>query len=161
MQLKRLLQCYRCGTRRYGRNCTSQLQSPECACHFRRRVNENENCQPHSRTAARLLGGYGRRLRPGLRARQHGRPRVSISKCHYQGELAPIPPRMFRPSTDWTDAGPIIEPEHIDLISDFGQWMARHSKREDYSRADASPLVAAMRAYLMWEYGDEVPSSDE
>jgi hypothetical protein len=39
--------------------------------------------------------------------------------------------------------------------------MARHGKYEDYSRADVSPLVAAMRAYLMWEYGEEVPPSAE
>lgn len=90
-----------------------------------------------------------------------GGPRVSISKCHIEGEIAPISQCAFRPSTDWIDAGPIIEREHIDLISDFGRWMARHSKREDYSRPDSSPLVAAMRAYLMWEYGDEVPSTDE
>jgi hypothetical protein len=37
--------------------------------------------------------------------------------------------------------------------------MARHGKREDYSRADVSPLVTAMRAYLTREYGDEVPAS--
>jgi hypothetical protein len=65
----------------------------------------------------------------------------------------------FDPSTSWAQAGPIIEREQIDLVSDFGRWMARHSKRDDYSRPDASPLVAAMRAYLTWEYGDEVPDS--
>ena len=63
----------------------------------------------------------------------------------------------FSPSTSWAQAGPIIEREHIDLISDFGRWMARHGKRQDYSRVDVSPLVTAMRAYLMWEYGDELP----
>lgn len=88
-------------------------------------------------------------------------PHVCISKCHDQGELVSVPLRAFRPSTSWSDAGPIIERNHIDLISDFGRWMARHSSREDYSRADASPLVAAMRAYLTWEYGDEVPPSVE
>ncbi|MVW64542.1 DUF2591 domain-containing protein [Massilia sp. NEAU-DD11] len=65
----------------------------------------------------------------------------------------------FSPSTSWAQAGPIIEREHIDLVSDFGRWMARHGKQQDYSRADVSPLVTAMRAYLMWEYGDEVPAS--
>lgn len=88
-------------------------------------------------------------------------PRVCIRKCHDQGELVSVPPRVFRPSTSWSDAGPIIEREHIDLASDFGRWMARHERREDYSRADVSPLVTAMRAYLMWEYGDEVPASAE
>jgi len=62
----------------------------------------------------------------------------------------------FIPRTSWVQAGPLIEREHIDLISDFVRWMARHGKRQDYSRADVSPLVTAMRAYLMWEYGDEV-----
>jgi hypothetical protein len=42
-------------------------------------------------------------------------------------------------------------------VHDFGRWMAKHGRREDYSRPDVSPLVAAMRAYLAWEYGDEVP----
>lgn len=88
-------------------------------------------------------------------------PRVCINKIHDQGELVPVPPRTFKPSTSWSDAGPIIDREKIDLVSDFGRWMARHSRRDDYSRPDASPLVAAMRAYLMWEYGDELPSSAE
>ncbi len=89
-------------------------------------------------------------------------PRVCISKCHNdQGELVPVAPRAFRPSTSWGDGGPFIEREHIDLISDFGRWMARHGQRDDYSRADVSPLVTAMRAYLMREYGDEVPRSAE
>jgi len=88
-------------------------------------------------------------------------PRVCISKYHDQDELVSVPLRPFRPSISWSDAGPIIERECIDLINDFGRWMARHGKREEYSRADVSPLVTAMRAYLMWEYGDEVPSSAE
>lgn len=87
--------------------------------------------------------------------------RVCISHCHDKGELVPVPPRAFRPSTSRSDAGPVIERECIDLLSDFGRWMARHGKHESYSRADMSPLVAAMRAYLMWEYGDEVPLSVE
>lgn len=67
------------------------------------------------------------------------------------------PGGAFSPSTSWAEAGPIIEREQIDLVSDFGRWMARHSKRDDYSRPNVSPLVAAMRAYLAWDYGDEVP----
>jgi hypothetical protein len=86
-------------------------------------------------------------------------PCVCISKCHDYGELVSVPLRAFRPSTSWSEGGPFIEREHIDLVSDFGRWMARHGKREDYSRADGSPLVAAMRAYLMREYGDEVPTA--
>lgn len=87
-------------------------------------------------------------------------PRVCISRCHNdQDALVPVPPRVFQPSTNWGDGGPFIEREKIDLVHDFGRWMARHERREDYSRADVSPLVTAMRAYLMWEYGDELPTS--
>ena len=68
-----------------------------------------------------------------------------------------VPPRAFRPSTSWGDGGPFIEREKIDLVHDFGRWIERHERREDYSRADVLPLVSAMRVYLMWEYGDEVP----
>lgn len=76
-------------------------------------------------------------------------PRVCISRCHNdKGELVSIPPRVFQPSSSWGDAGPIIEREYIDLVSDFGRWMAQHGKRDDYSRADTSPLVVAMRAIL-------------
>lgn len=63
----------------------------------------------------------------------------------------------YAPSTNWAQGGPIIEREQIDLVCDFGRWMAMHGKHQQYSRPATSPLIAAMRAYLMWEYGDEVP----
>jgi hypothetical protein len=85
---------------------------------------------------------------------------VVIFNCLDSGQLVEAEPlARFSPSTKWSDAGPIIEHEKIDLVHDFGRWMARHSKRDDYSRPDVSPLVAAMRAYLAWEYGDELPSA--
>jgi len=68
---------------------------------------------------------------------------------------------VFSPSSNWAQAGPIIEVQQIDLICDFGRWMARHGKHEEYSRPSEQPLVAAMRAYLMWEYGDEVPTTPQ
>lgn len=102
---------------------------------------------------AAVAAGY----EPIYQAESAEGPRVRITKIHEQGQLVSVPPRTFAPSTSWSDAGPIIDREKIDLDSDFGRWMARHGKRDTYSRPDASPLVAAMRAYLMWEYGDEVP----
>jgi hypothetical protein len=88
-------------------------------------------------------------------------PRMCISKCHDdKGEVVPVPLRAFRPSTNWGDGGAFIECEHIDLVHDFGRWMGRHSRRDDYSRSHVSSLVAVIRAYLMWEYGDEVPRRD-
>jgi len=65
--------------------------------------------------------------------------------------------QTFQPLASWARGGLIIEREHIDLISDFGRWTACHNKRDDYSRLDPSALVAAIRAYLTWEYGNELP----
>jgi hypothetical protein len=74
------------------------------------------------------------------------RGRGGISKRHDdKGDLVPVPPQVFLPSTSWDDCGPFIEREHIDLVSDFGRWMARHGQRNDNSRSDVSPLVAARR----------------
>jgi len=71
---------------------------------------------------------------PVYQAESKAGPRVCISRCHdAQGELVPVPPLAFRPSTNLGAAVPIIEREHINLSSDFGRWMARHGKRDDYS----------------------------
>jgi hypothetical protein len=64
-------------------------------------------------------------------------------------------------TTSWADAGPIIEREQIDLVCDFGRWPAMHREQMGYGRPCMLPLVAAMRAYLAWKFGDEVPSSGE
>lgn len=84
---------------------------------------------------------------------------VVIMMCLEGGQLVEAPPlARFSPSTKWSDAGPIIDHEKINLVHDFGRWMGKHGKRDNYSRPDMSPLVAAMRAYLMYEYGDELPA---
>lgn len=84
--------------------------------------------------------------------------RVFISCYRDRGKLVTVPLRVFNPSADWAHAGPIIESEQIDLACDFGVWTARHIKKLTYCRSTQSPLVAAMRAYLMWKYDDEVPN---
>lgn len=66
----------------------------------------------------------------------------------------------FEPSTKWADAGPIIEQERIALqpISDEeGVWKAYSLDSPLRVFRDTSPLVAAMRAFVASEYGDEVP----
>jgi hypothetical protein len=81
-------------------------------------------------------------------------------KFNYQGNVL-IPEgkswtMLYSPSTNWALAGPIIEKEQIDLIFDFGRWMARHGQDQQYSRPSVQPLVAAMRAYVQWTFGDEI-----
>lgn len=77
--------------------------------------------------------------------------------------------RKFRPSTDWSDGGPIIERERIAAWKADGDWCAAvpgdsayHGDCDyiDVTRRDGSsgptPLIAAMRAYVASKLGEEV-----
>jgi hypothetical protein len=77
--------------------------------------------------------------------------------------------RTFAPSTDWAHGGPIIERERISISPYFrdpdGQWSAGMPLRQSpppgvsYSRRPclgATPLIAAMRAYVASKLGEEV-----
>lgn len=83
----------------------------------------------------------------------------------------------YQPSSQWADAGPIIEREEIDVGSPgrrvhrmggpnagwgrSGIWGActwrngAHGRRS-FGWDETSPLVAAMRCYVMHKFGDEV-----
>lgn len=75
--------------------------------------------------------------------------------------------RKFRPSTDWSDGGPIIERECIwispvffDAFDEFAPftvdyWEATDSRTGRRGQG-ATPLIAAMRAYVASKLGDEV-----
>jgi hypothetical protein len=60
-------------------------------------------------------------------------------------------------STDWGDGGPIIEREYIELTTDLA-WNAAMGRREI---TGPTPLVAAMRCYVMSQLGNEVDIPDE
>jgi hypothetical protein len=61
-------------------------------------------------------------------------------------------------STDWSQGGPIIEREGINIIQS-GSWFAEmdadHSGGVIYAEGD-TPLIAAMRCYVASKLGDEV-----
>jgi len=69
----------------------------------------------------------------------------------------------YKPSTNWAQGGPIIERESIDLQyqgGDVDVWAA------DIFGADCSvygdtPLIAAMRCYVVSKLGDEVEIPEE
>jgi hypothetical protein len=78
----------------------------------------------------------------------------------------------FAPSTDWERGGPIIEREGIAVWRGEGEWCATHpstvesaySGRHGYidvdrfdSAAGATPLIAAMRAYVASKFGEDTP----
>ena len=57
-------------------------------------------------------------------------------------------------STDWSQGGPIIERERIELEHDGFAWWARITADEDYT--GPTPLIAAMRCYVASKLGDEI-----
>lgn len=76
-----------------------------------------------------------------------------------------------RYSTDWAHGGPIIERHNITLLDpnycNSGQWEAYMGAFPDVrddrvvgmvaAGAGPTPLIAAMRAYVVSKFGDEVP----
>lgn len=73
-------------------------------------------------------------------------------------------PHTPRFSTDWVQAGPIIERESIQLTpnEDMESWSACLMFKqgvEEYS--GPTPLIAAMRCYVASKLGDEVTIPEE
>ena len=66
--------------------------------------------------------------------------------------------RIQKYSTDWSQGGPIIERESIDLVK-----MGVHQWRADCgpARTGPTPLIAAKRCYVASKLGDEVEIPEE
>jgi len=66
--------------------------------------------------------------------------------------------KRFRPSTNWSDGGPIIERERISLLVWAGnmKWVAHTSPRQRNDRIAYTPLIAAMRTFVASKIGNEV-----
>ena len=68
----------------------------------------------------------------------------------------------FNPPTDWAQGGPIIEREGIALDIWGDEWLATRIEGSAISEAiGPTPLVAAMRCYVVSQLGDEVEVPDE
>jgi len=67
----------------------------------------------------------------------------------------------FWPSTDWSQGGPIIEREGIELFrnNEKNYWFT--SKARNQIGVGPTPLVAAMRAYVASKLGDEIELPEE
>ena len=73
------------------------------------------------------------------------------------GEYKPVAVPHY--STDWTQGGPIIEREKIDVATYRGDWRAaRHvgSVPTPTYGYGPTPLIAAMRCYVASVLGDDV-----
>lgn len=67
------------------------------------------------------------------------------------------------PSTDWAQGGPIIERENIGLWSEGYDWEAKIQTGVGawLYMWDASPLIAAMRCYVVSKLGDNIDIPEE
>ena len=83
---------------------------------------------------------------------------------------------LFHPTTDWSQGGPIIEAEGIELLCNLtateaarfacgvhANWQAfyRNSRRTEQRSFTSTPLIAAMRCYVASKLGDEVEIPEE
>jgi hypothetical protein len=67
----------------------------------------------------------------------------------------------WNPSGDWSQGGPIIERERIDLYGSGG-WVAEYVVTGAIVFAEGpTPLVAAMRCYVENTLGDEIEVPDQ
>ena len=82
----------------------------------------------------------------------------AVAKCEgsaYHG------PAWTKYSTDWSQGGPIIEREGIELLCEsLGfRWVASPQKGPEWR--GPTPLIAAMRCYVASKLGDEIDVPDE
>lgn len=71
---------------------------------------------------------------------------------------------VFNPSTDWAQAGPIIEREGIQIQKHLSGWVAlpegAEFSEENYQEGE-TPLIASMRCYVEAKLGDEIEVPEE
>ena len=76
-------------------------------------------------------------------------------KC-YPHDLCFDGGETYSPCTDWSQAGPIIEREGIELTLIADCWEAEIAFSGKEVQRGPTPLIAAMRAYVASKVGDEV-----
>lgn len=66
----------------------------------------------------------------------------------------------YSPSGEWTQGGPIIERELIDIIHARETWTAFHGRVSTPPSTGPTPLIAAMRCYVVSKLGETVEVPD-
>jgi len=68
--------------------------------------------------------------------------------------------KAYQPSTNWAQAGPIIEREGVGIYQYRGAWAAHcplpNGRLHACMENQPTPLIAAMRCYVASKLGDEV-----
>lgn len=74
------------------------------------------------------------------------------------GDLGPLGKWvLYSPSTDWSQGGPIIEREHMQITHGEGTgWGAYIWKGENFADWGPTLLIAAMRCFVTSKLGEEV-----
>ena len=67
----------------------------------------------------------------------------------------------YKPSTFWSQGGPIIEREEIGAAKLLGVWTAAYNGLKYKEYYGPTPLIAAMRAFVASRLGDEVEIPEE
>jgi hypothetical protein len=80
---------------------------------------------------------------------------VQIAEGYVQPDPIDFARNCFKPSTDWSQGGPIIEREKIAIDFDGSVWCAsdNHKPLANYG---PTPLIAAMRCYVASKLGDNI-----
>lgn len=98
------------------------------------------------------------------RASDMTQARNAFELCKQRGGVVRGHKPLFAPHLNWDQGGPIIEREGIatwkPFDADRGMWKAHYSltQCEQYG---PTPLIAAMRCYVMSKLGDEADVPDE
>ena len=78
----------------------------------------------------------------------------AVAKCEYPGaEHLITRQNPFQYSTDWSQGGPIIEREKIELHPAGDKWSSDIDHY--FQHYGPTPLIAAMRCYVQSKLGDE------
>lgn len=64
--------------------------------------------------------------------------------------------RAFRPSSDWSQGGPILETEGIGFHMHDGAWRAAIESQPTRYSFGQTPLIAAMRCLVRAQFGDDL-----
>ena len=65
--------------------------------------------------------------------------------------------KQFKPSTDWSQGGPIIERERISAgVASWTEWIASILPPKEARGYGPTPLIAAMRCFVASKLGDEI-----
>ena len=89
----------------------------------------------------------------------------NFAKLHAKGTTA----KYIFPSTDWSQGGPIIEREGIEIQKGNPLYFPKGNERGDYYEPlwiagkmhGSTPLIAAMRCYVASKLGDKIEVPEE